>query len=258
MGVIYYNNKMYACGSGGNTYGGNAIPDDSIGTEGDYYYQYDLTTGDVQITYVKLNDVWHKIAGGDVIITGGIVTVTQNEYDALSQAEKTNGTVYMINGVSENISILDVTLRQQSSTATHYTNDGTAAQFSRGSGSSIGLGFFKSIDVTDLESIEFQLSVSSFYGNHSSYPTNDRFALSVSIGDNAFGTDYNIYPTKPKVIQFFEYTFTNKKFRLDVSELTGIKYLNVLGSGVECTVGNFKAYTNDQKIMYMDNKYLYN
>jgi hypothetical protein len=58
-------------GGGGNTYGGNATPDASIGTEGDYYYQYDLTTGDVQITYVKLNDVWHKIAGGDVIIIGG-------------------------------------------------------------------------------------------------------------------------------------------------------------------------------------------
>lgn len=71
MGVIYYNNKMYACGGGGNTYGGNATPDASIGTEGDYYYQYDLTTGDVQITYVKLNDVWHKIAGGDVIVIGG-------------------------------------------------------------------------------------------------------------------------------------------------------------------------------------------
>jgi hypothetical protein len=71
MGVIYYNNKMYACGGGGNTYGGNDTPDASIGTEGDYYYQYDLTTGDVQITYVKLNDVWHKIAGGDVIIIGG-------------------------------------------------------------------------------------------------------------------------------------------------------------------------------------------
>lgn len=71
MGVIYYNNKMYACGGGGNTYGGNATPDASIGTEGDYYYQYDLTTGDVQITYVKLSNVWHKIAGGDVIIIGG-------------------------------------------------------------------------------------------------------------------------------------------------------------------------------------------
>lgn len=71
MGVIYYNNKMYACGGGGNTYGGNATPDASKGTEGDYYYQYDLTTGEVQITYVKLSNVWHKIAGGDVIIIGG-------------------------------------------------------------------------------------------------------------------------------------------------------------------------------------------
>ena len=186
----------------------------------------------------------------------GVEVVTQSEYDAMSEAQKKNGTVYLINAVYEDVSLANVTLRQQSSTATHYTNDGTTAQLSRGSGSSIGLGFYKSIDVTNLESIEFQLSISSYYGNNVSYPTNDRFALSVSVGASAIGTDYNIYSTSPKVIQFFEDTFTNKKFRLDVSGLTGTRYLNVLGSGVECSVGNFKAYSNDDKIMYMDNKYL--
>lgn len=70
MAVIYYKDKMYASGGGCQSYGGQDAPIASIGTDGDYYYQYDAT-GDVQITYVKLNEVWHKIAGGDIIIIGG-------------------------------------------------------------------------------------------------------------------------------------------------------------------------------------------
>lgn len=74
MPVIYYKDKMYASGGGCQSYGGQDAPIASIGTDGDYYYQYDAT-GDVQITYVRLSGAWHKIAGGDVIIIeGGDVT----------------------------------------------------------------------------------------------------------------------------------------------------------------------------------------
>ena len=66
MGVIYYKDKMYAGGGGCNSYGGTDTPTSTIGTDGDYYYQYDQT-GDIQISYVKLSGVWHKIAGGDII-----------------------------------------------------------------------------------------------------------------------------------------------------------------------------------------------
>lgn len=70
MPVIYYKDKMYASGGGCQSYGGIETPTASLGEDGDYYYQWD-TTGEVQITYVKLSNVWHKIAGGDVIIIGG-------------------------------------------------------------------------------------------------------------------------------------------------------------------------------------------
>ena len=52
-------------GGSGTAYGGTSVPSASLGNNGDYYYQWD-ESGDVQITYVKLDNTWHKIAGGDV------------------------------------------------------------------------------------------------------------------------------------------------------------------------------------------------
>ena len=66
MAVIFYKDKMYASGGGCQSYGGIETPTVSLGEDGDYYYQWDATE-EVQITYVKLSNVWHKIAGGDVI-----------------------------------------------------------------------------------------------------------------------------------------------------------------------------------------------
>lgn len=66
MAVIYYKDKMYASGGGCQSYGGIETPTASLGEDGDYYYQWD-SSGEVQITYVRLSGAWHKIAGGDVI-----------------------------------------------------------------------------------------------------------------------------------------------------------------------------------------------
>lgn len=72
MPTLFYKGKMYSGGGGGSgtAYGGTDIPSSSLGTNGDYYYQYD-SSGDVQIVYVNLLGVWHKIVGGNIIF--GIV-----------------------------------------------------------------------------------------------------------------------------------------------------------------------------------------
>jgi phage minor structural protein len=49
---------------GGKAWGGYNIPTSDIGSDGDYYYQFNQD-GDVAITYVKINGLWYKIAGGD-------------------------------------------------------------------------------------------------------------------------------------------------------------------------------------------------
>lgn len=70
MGVIYYNDILYAGGGGGSAYGGTATPTPAIGADGDFYYQFNELS-EVAISYVKLGGTWHKIAGGDVIIIEG-------------------------------------------------------------------------------------------------------------------------------------------------------------------------------------------
>lgn len=66
MGIIKYKDIAYGGGGGGQARGGTDLPAASLGANGDYYYQWDAT-GEVQIVYVKLSNVWHKITGGDVI-----------------------------------------------------------------------------------------------------------------------------------------------------------------------------------------------
>lgn len=73
MASIFYKNIMYGGGGGsGTAYGGTEAPSASIGSNGDYYYQYSETTGDVGIVYVKLSNTWHKIDGGDIVIDGSL------------------------------------------------------------------------------------------------------------------------------------------------------------------------------------------
>jgi hypothetical protein len=79
MANFILNGKVYGGGSegggggggGSNVYGGTSAPTSSIGESGDYYYQYEEPSGDIKITYVKLEDTWHKLDGGDIIIIGG-------------------------------------------------------------------------------------------------------------------------------------------------------------------------------------------
>lgn len=66
MASIYYKNIKYGGSGSGTAYGGTTVPTSSLGDNGDYYYQYD-ESGDVKIIYVKLDDAWHKIDGGDII-----------------------------------------------------------------------------------------------------------------------------------------------------------------------------------------------
>ena len=49
---------------GGKAWGGYSIPTSDIGSDGDYYYQFNQND-EVAITYVKINGTWYKIEGGD-------------------------------------------------------------------------------------------------------------------------------------------------------------------------------------------------
>ena len=100
MGIIKYKDIAYGGGGGGQARGGTDLPAASLGANGDYYYQYDQN-GDVQIAYVKLDNTWHKLMGGDIIIIGGedyytdklqdIVYAVTSEEDGLCKIGEVEG-----------------------------------------------------------------------------------------------------------------------------------------------------------------------
>jgi hypothetical protein len=241
---------MYACGGGGNSYGGTSVPSASQGTNGDYYYQYDLTTGDVQITYVKLNGVWHKIAGGD--ISGGVVTITQSDYDALSQDEKTNGSAYYIDEVSNALDMTGASITRQSTMSATLGNG--SVSWTMGGGSQIGLCINKAIDVTNVESIIYDMAITAFYGG-GAYINNDSRRTSIYVGNTGI-TNYTMYPTQPQVLLEYVKVASYPNQRLDVSQLTGTMYFNMNLGGSTGSITNLRLCTNDRKIMYMDEKYI--
>lgn len=185
---------------------------------------------------------------------GGVLTVTQSEYDALSQAEKTNGTAYYIDGVSSSFDMTGATITKQGAMSATLGNG--SVTWTMGSGSQIGLCINKAIDVTNIESIIYDMEITAFYGG-GTYINNDNRRTSIYVGTSGI-TNYTMYPTQPQVLLEYVKVASYPHQRLDVSQLTGTMYFNLNPGGSSGSITNLKLCTNDKKIMYMDEKYLFN
>jgi hypothetical protein len=86
MGIIKYKDIVYGGGGGGQARGGTDLPAATLGANGDYYYQYDQN-GDVQIAYVKLDNTWHKLMGGDIIGGGGDMSSLNPHFEIVGPKE---------------------------------------------------------------------------------------------------------------------------------------------------------------------------
>lgn len=82
-------------GGGATVYLGTTDPDASTGENGSLYAKYhmDSSTPVVDAFFVKISGAWASVAtsGGAVYLE-----LTQEQYDALSAAEKNNGTMYFV------------------------------------------------------------------------------------------------------------------------------------------------------------------
>ena len=83
-------------GGGATVYVGTTAPDASVGENGNLYAQYHLDTNNMPVIdafFVKISGTWASISTG-----GGTLhlELTQAQYDALTPAQKNNGTVYFI------------------------------------------------------------------------------------------------------------------------------------------------------------------
>lgn len=82
-------------GGGATVYVGTTDPDSSLGENGNLYAKYHTdVTPVVDAFYVKISGSWASVSTGG----GGLVglELTQTQYEALTPAEKMNGTVYFI------------------------------------------------------------------------------------------------------------------------------------------------------------------
>ena len=248
------------------------LPEATGVSDNDYIYISGVTNGDRKIKAEKLvggdpvlitktiteNGIYNASSDNaegyssvTVDIFGGVETVTQSVYDALSQAEKMNGTAYLIQAVSESIDLTNATIKREGGMTVSGSNGGCG--FTYGAGAQIGASLSKSINLTNIESIMYDVSITGFY-NGTYYPTADRFGFLISVSNSA--VNYDIYNTQPQKVNIYEKTGAYINQRIDVSGLTGSFYLNFLGNGVTAIVTNLKACSNDGKIMYLDNKYL--
>lgn len=183
----------------------------------------------------------------------GVKVVTQSEYDALSEEEKLNGTIYQISAVSELINMTGATEHKEFS-MTITSGNGTVS-FSRDTGARIGCNICRSLDVTNIEAIEYNLTTGTFYGDGNC--NNDGRALYIGVGGFSASNNFTWYTTSP--LLFNSHMLANKKYlreRIDVSDLTGVVYFNIQGNGVIMDMTQITAYSNLNKLMYMGNEYI--
>lgn len=182
-----------------------------------------------------------------------IIPITQSEYDILPEAEKMNGKFYQISAVSSIIDMTDATILKQGSMSVTLGNG--SVSFSRGAGTQIGCNTHLSIDVTNIEAIEYNLATGTFYGGGNC--NNDTRALYIGVGSSPVTSNYVWYVTLP--LLYNAYMLANKTYikkQIDVSNLTGVVYLNILGNGVNMDMTQITAYSNLTKFMYMGNTYI--
>lgn len=183
----------------------------------------------------------------------GVEIVTQSEYDAMSEAQKKNGTVYLINAVYELINMIGAT--EYHETAMTITSGNGTVSFSRDTGSRIGCNICRSLDVTNIEAIEYNLTTGTFYGGGNC--NNDGRALYIGVGGSRASNNFTWYTTSP--LLYNSHMLANKTYlkeRIDVSDLTGVVYFSIQGNGVIMDMTQITAYSNLNKLMYMGNEYI--
>ena len=147
MGTIYYQGQQYLGGTG-QTYGGTTPPSSSLGNNGDYYYLIG-SNGKASIVYVKLNNSWIEIYGGDVTIINHTYGGNFAEGYDLNTMIKDIGKSYYENAMSESIDAngYHITWNQQ--------------------GAYIGYSFNGNIDLTQssIKELSYKINFGTCYDN---------------------------------------------------------------------------------------------
>ena len=193
----------------------------------------------------------------------GAIEKTQSEYDALTPAQKTNGSIYMVSNDGETIdtplNMSDITVFRESNTNATSSVDETVVSWD--GGSQIGLNYYYTapVDVTGVKSIKYNLTTGSCYGGGAEAQRESwRFYVGVTLNPiTSFQYDTS------KMLSFNEHrfsntTYTDEQCTIDVSEISGFVYLTILAHGWNATLTDVVISKDGKpvnKIYYMGTEY---
>ena len=188
----------------------------------------------------------------------GVKTVTQEAYDALSTAEKENGLVYNVPKLSSAMDMASVQAYCESNMS--VTSDTDSSVIVWDGYNSIGANFYytSSIDVTNLDYIEYDLTLGSCYGGGATV-SQDRWSFVVGITQRVPFTGAVSNYENISFLTYKKYTNSNTALtteRLDVSALTGQVYLTVYCPGWNAEISDVALVNNLDKLYYLGGEYV--
>ena len=249
----YYDVLWSTYSDGGNHYFATLI------NINDVYEVRSSTTYDWTITYAKKD-----FSGGG---GAGAEEITLSDYNALTTAQKNDGTIRFIPessvGVTTPINMSNPTNISESSKIV-ITPSEKSVEMTWDTSASNGIGatfYYSRIDITDYDYLVYDLVTGDSYD--SLHPGGENPIRDLGIGlcssaPSIWGYAPNINWT---IWNRYEVTDTNKNLgtqTLDVSELSGEYYLVIAGVAWEATISNLKYATsggNPSQIKYMDKTY---
>lgn len=187
-----------------------------------------------------------------------IINTTQSDYDNLSTSEKMNGNVYNIPKVSTAKDMTSVQSYRESSMS--VTSDADSTEIVWDGNNNIGANFYYTVpvDVTDLDYIEYDLTLGSCYGGGSTV-IYDRWSFVVGVTQSVPFTGTVSDYSNISFLTFNKYTHSNQTLtteRLDVSALTGQVYLTVYCPGWNAEISNVMLVNNLDKLYYLGGEYV--
>ncbi|MBO7696760.1 MAG: hypothetical protein J6T10_29385 [Methanobrevibacter sp.] len=186
---------------------------------------------------------------------------TQSEYDALTPAEKNNGTIYMVQGEAEiietpiDMSSITSFIEESSIMSVASTTDTTTVTYRR-VGSSVGCTFYytNKIDLTTVNQVKFGLETGDNYHQADS-PQNPIHIGFCSTAPSGFSPTFDI----EEEYYLRNHTYTDEDCVIDTSELTGEYYLTVISHGWNLVINDFILEGTGEvlanKIYYMGTEY---
>ncbi|HAH17802.1 MAG TPA: hypothetical protein DCL29_02150 [Eubacterium sp.] len=188
---------------------------------------------------------------------------TLSEYKALTPAQKTNGSIYMVQGRGSSEDSFDMTqgsaYKQDSMS---FTASETNIESFWNGGTTIG-GDWRTIaiDVTDLITIKFNIQTTTCYAHNNSNveeQTNARFVNTVYLF-TSIPSGWS-YDSESQAIDYLKFKYTNTNYgeqEFDVSELTGSLYIVWASSGWNAIMSDltFVSKSSDNKIYFMNTEY---